>query len=530
MHTHCEPFTIPDIRNFVPEKLKPWFLVAFVIIYQLSGGVYLASVGEMSGTLALMREDIMMAGYASLLGMALTFTIMFRLKFRFSIKNSLLMTGIGLIVCNLICMHTSSVPVLVATCFAAGFFRMWGTFACNTTIQLWITPKRDMSIWFCYVYLLVQGGIQISGLSTIYIAYLSTWEYMYWVIVGLLLCVVLLTIAVFRHYRPIKSIPLLGIDFMGMILWGTTILSAIFVLNYGEHLDWYQSTWIRMGTIIGVTTLALNLWRATFVVHPFIELKTWRFRMVWLTFVLYIAVAVLLSPSHLFEHIYTEKVLQYDTLNEISLNWAVLAGIVTGAIFCYLFFALRKWTYKTMTLIGFSLILSYLVVFYFSISFHLPKEMLTVPLFLRGFGYVVIAITFITALSVLPFGQFPQALSVQAFISACLGSLLGNAILEHLFNTAVKKNSMLLGAKLDNLNPLALQTPPAELFNRLQLQAMVISIKELYGVLCIAGIFILMVLFLKTSTLRPKVVLPKFRTIRRGIKHRLKMDRLLIEE
>lgn len=43
------PFSIPAIRSFVPEKVKPWIIVIFVIIFQLSGGVYLAAVSEMVG-------------------------------------------------------------------------------------------------------------------------------------------------------------------------------------------------------------------------------------------------------------------------------------------------------------------------------------------------------------------------------------------------------------------------------------------------------------------------------------------------
>lgn len=52
------PFSIPAIRDFIPEKLKPWIIVVFVIIFQLSGGVYLAAVSEMVGGLSLMQEDI----------------------------------------------------------------------------------------------------------------------------------------------------------------------------------------------------------------------------------------------------------------------------------------------------------------------------------------------------------------------------------------------------------------------------------------------------------------------------------------
>lgn len=111
------PFSIPAIRDFVPPKLRPWIIIAFVIVFQFSGGLYLAAVSEMVGSTALIQEDIMMAGYASMIGMGLTFAIMFRLKFRFASKTSLMTCSIALIVSNLICMQTHSIPVLVITCF-----------------------------------------------------------------------------------------------------------------------------------------------------------------------------------------------------------------------------------------------------------------------------------------------------------------------------------------------------------------------------------------------------------------------------
>ena len=530
MHHAPGPFTIKDIRDFVPEKVKPWILIVFVIIYQLSGGVYLASVNEMTGSLALLHEDIMMAGYASLVGMALTFTFMFRLKFRFAIKTSLLSTALGLIVCNLVTMQTHSVPLLVVVSFIAGFFRMWGTFACNTTIQLWITPKRDMSVWFVYIYLLVQGSIQLSGLSTVYTSILSTWEYMHWLIVGLLLFVMIVTYVAFRHYRSMKKLPLFGIDWMGMALWSATVLSFIFVLNYGEYYGWYQSTSIWMGSVFGMLTLMLNLWRASFIRHPFIELQTWRFRNVWFTFLLYIVVNILVSPTHFFEHLYTETILGYDVLNIVSLNWVVLFGIMCGAFVSYQAFALRKWTYKTMTVIGFSLIIGYLIVMYFIIDYNLPKEMLYLPIFLRGIGYVIIAITFITALSGIPFQNFFQSLSIQAFISACLGSLIGTALLTRVFKYTMKKNEMLLGANLDNVNPGTHHFSVESLFVSLQQQAMIVSMKEIYGWLCILGIFCLLAFFLRESSLRPNVLHPKFSTMRHTVKHQLKIDKIVVED
>lgn len=71
-----------------------------------------------------------------------------------------------------------------------------------------------------------------------------------------------------------------------------------------------------------------------------------------------------------------------------------------------------------MTVIAFSSITGYLMYFYFGIDYALPKETLFVPLFLRSFGYVIIAICFLTVLSRVPFQHFFQAVSVQSFVSA----------------------------------------------------------------------------------------------------------------
>jgi len=530
MHHHTGPFTIPEIRDFIPEKIKPWILFVFFIIYQFSGGIYMAAVCEMSGSLALMPEDILMAGYASLVGLALTFTFMYRLKFRFSTKTSLLTTASGLIVCNLICMHTQSVPILVATCFFAGFFRMWGTFACNSTIQLWVTPKRDMSVWFCYIQVCVQGFLQLSGLITIYISFLTKWEYMHWFIIGLLFCLLLITSVSFRHHHSMKKLPLFGIDWMGCLLWGSTILCTIFVFNYGDYFDWYESSYIWMGTVFGSIALALNLWRASFIRHPFIANETWCYRNVWLTFIIFIVVDILISPSHFLEHIYVEHILGYDVLNLISLNWIVLFGTICGAFFTYRVFAINKWTYKTMTMIGFSLLVAYLIVMYFIIDYNLPKEMLFLPIMLRGCGYIIIAITFITALSIIPFQHFFQSLSIQAFISACCGSLIGSAVISRIFKITMKKNTMLLSTSLDNLNADTNHIPIESLFSSLQKQAMLVSMKEIYGWLCILGIFCILIFFLKESSLRPKSLHPKFSKMRHTIKHELKMDIILSED
>lgn len=67
-------------RDFVPDRLRVFLCLFLALCFQFSGGIYLSSVSQMVGSLALMQEDIMMAGYASFVGMTIIFPILFRLK------------------------------------------------------------------------------------------------------------------------------------------------------------------------------------------------------------------------------------------------------------------------------------------------------------------------------------------------------------------------------------------------------------------------------------------------------------------
>ena len=175
-----------------------------------------------------------------------------------------------------------------------------------------------------------------------------------------------------------------------------------------------------------------------------------------------------------------------------------------------------------MTVIAFLVITAYLMMFYFTLDYNLPKESLMLPLFLRSFGYVIIAICFITALSRVPFENFFEAVSVQAFVSAAFGGLLGRVL-----TIVMKKNAVHLGATLDHVNLLANHLPLGELYGALHQQALMVSMKELYGWLTLVSLFCLFLFLINENSARPFHALhPRYRLIRRAIKHDLRMRKL----
>lgn len=516
-HAPQGPFDIPDVPNFIPRRLKPWLFIFFVLIVQFSGGIYLAAASDMVGTTALMQEDILMAGYASLIGLAINFAVMFRIKFRFSNRTQLLTCGIVLIVANLICAYTTSVPVLVITCFIAGWFRMQATFACNSTIQLWLTPVRDMSIFFCYVYILVDSVIQLSGIATIYTAFFSQWEYMHWIMIGMLALMMLMVFFLVKPVRAPMFIPLLGIDWIGAVLWTGFMMCFTFICVYGNYFDWWESSEICQAAALGLICLLINLWRASFLHHPYISFQAMKNRNVIKATCIYLVFFTMLATEHVFEHSYAANILGFDETNLIALNWYVFIGIVAGCGFTYFTFALRKWRYKTMTAIGFALAILYLAYFYFLIDYGVEKEMLFIPLFFRGAASVIISIVYLTSIvqSGLPFQVFPQALTLNGFTGAVMGATFGPAVIGEFLRHTMAKNAAFLGSSITDMNPDIAHAPLGQLFGLVQMQALIVSMKEIYGWLLIVGLVSLVLILVSYSPIRPWAIFPKWKTIRR---------------
>lgn len=241
---------------------------------------------------------------------------------------------------------------------------------------------------------------------------------------------------------------------------------------------------------------------------------------------IYLVFFTLIATEHVFEHTYAANILGFDETNLIDLNWYVFAGIVVGCAFTYLTFALRKWRYKTMTAIGFALAIVYLAYFYFLIDYGVEKEMLFIPLFFRGAASVIISIIFLTSIvqSGLPFQVFPQALTINGFTGAVMGAAFGPAVVGELLRHVMAKNASLLGAVLTDANPDAVHIPLGQLYAMVQTQALVVSMKEIYGWLLIVAIISLLVILVSYGPLRPAAIFPKWKTIRRTFRRLVRAE------
>lgn len=514
------PTRVMIFKDSVPNRMRVFLCLFFALSFQFSGGVYLAAATQMYSSLALMQEDIMMAGYASFVGMTVIFPILFRLKFRFTSRSILLFVCPALILCNLITMSTDNVPLLVGSCFVAGMLRIWGTFESFSSVQLCITPTRNFAVFFPVVYLTVLGSIQLSGLTSVYLSEWGGWEYMHWFIMGLLsivwLCVVLFT----KHFRFMKPLPLYGIDWLGGLLWAIFLLSVIFVCEYGEHYDWFYSPFICTGIVIAVLSLLLSINRIFTRRHPYIAKETFQYKNTVPLLFLFLMLCLFLTTPNLLQNMFTGSILQYDALNVISLNWWNFFGIVIGCIGTYYWHVHCHGGYKVTAFTGFACIILYQCCMYFLIDPHMNIEWLYIPTLLRGAGYIILYISLtVYVTGIVPFQHFFQYLGLLGFVRTGFGSPLGSALFGRWMHHLLPENMQLLSARLDAVNPVTTHIPLQQLYGEVMTQNLLVSIKEIYGWVCIAGIFFLLLIlsyrYLNRNTIGR---LPGMRHIKRIIK------------
>jgi len=484
------------LKDFVPVRLRFLIFLIIIVIYQFTGGVYISAVSQMAGSMSWINEDIMMAGYATLVGQTIIFPMLFRILFRFKTRNILMVVTLALIAGDLICMYSDFIPLVVFVCFVCGVLRMVGTFVCWSNIQLNITPTRDFAVFFPFLFTFVLGCIQLSNLATGYSILAFDWKAMHlFTVAALLITFLLIQITMRRHFRQGLYMPFLGIDYLGGVLWSIFLMTLIFIGVYGEHYDWWRGEEILTATFLAVMSLLMIIHRESSVRHPYISIDAF-LQPNMLNLVIISGCLTLMSvTSGGLQNIFTGAILRFDTYHNISLNWGSFAGILAGAGFFYIGVVIYKWRNKVILFAGFACFTLYQMMLYFLIDGSTDKEMLYLPMFLKGAGLIIIytAITYKMSDSV-KFQYYFQAMCVIGFIRTTFGNAMSSAIVTHTYNAVRQKNLALLSSELDWMNPLTKNF--SDLYSDVQRQATMVSLKEVYGYAVLLGIVILMFILL----------------------------------
>lgn len=518
---------MPMVRSFVPRRLQPWLYVFMATTFLLSGGLYTGTLANMMGETTLMREDLQMCLYANLAGMAIHFPMLFRMKFRFTNKTLLTAAALTILVCNALATCTTFLPLLWALCFVEGIAKIQGTFECMSTIQLWMTPKRDFTVFFPLLHIIILGSMQLSDLLATYLMYYYHWTAMQWFMCGVMLLDLLLVTCCTRHFRIVKKLPLLGVDWLGGLLWALLLLEVAYFLCYGDYYDWFNSPVMRLMIPLMLLTLWFCIDRMRHIRHPYYEPKMWTYRHLWPILALITLVEVLLASEHVLEKAFCSGVMHYDALVSVQLDWPMLAGVLAGCLLSYWWMHVRRFSYIRLLTVGLAAVALYLLGFYFSISSDMALWQLALPTLCRGMGYAILSATFMVCLEeIMTFQHFFQALSVFNMLHMVAGGVLGAALYTQGLRYYVADNMSRYGHDLNRvmLSRSGLNVP--ELLDTFTTRIMEISIKQMYGWIAYGCLFLLLLFLLYDAPIRRQLKrMPSWTGLRREAANQLNLRR-----
>lgn len=480
------PFAMPMIKDFIPKKLQPWLYLLCAVIFQLVNCVYMGSMQQMTGELGIMSTDVTYIFLCGVVGVAMPFPVLFRLKFRYTNRQLELFAVSGMIVCLLLTLFVENAtdpaltfPLMCLFSYCCCYFKLMATFECFSNIQLWMTPKRDFEIFFPLLYIVVLGDMSASAwVSQQLTYYCGSWQAMQWFIVALLTLVLIFMFTCTRNFRFMKPMPFISIDWLGLVLWSAFLLEVIWLFNYGEYYNWWDSgLWLN---VVGMAMLTFYfaIQRMKHIHHAYLDYHAFTYKTLWPILFMFAVAELMNSTPSVLQNAFTGSILHWGMMTTSSLNLIVIFGNLTGCLFCLWWMKMLKLPYTRLLTIGFAFLLVYQVFMYFYITPELNIERLYFPTFIRGFGYAIFFVTLTLYLEeLMPFQHFFMGLTIAGFVRNGLLSSFGGGVYSFLMRKHVAEN-LVSGLPF---------TP---------IESLLMAIKQCYGVTCLVGCFFLLLLML----------------------------------
>ena len=487
-------FAMPMMKGWVPRKLQPWIYVLTALCFQFSGGIYLGALDEIRGTTNFMIEDVMFLLYATLAGMAMWFPMLFRMKFRFTNQQLLCTSAIVMGICNVITMHSQSMPVLVVTCFIAGIAKIQGTFECMSNIQLWITPKRDFAVFFPVLHILLLTAIEGGGWLAAWMGHHFTWQMMHVFTIGAMSFVLLTQTVLCRPFCPMPNrFSLRGTDWQGALLVCITMLLVSYIFVYGDYYRWFENYHLRMVGAFTLIFAGLSLYRLLHNRYPYVELRLLKCRNVVPILIVTILAELAFGAEHTLEEIlYTEVVGLEELTKEGQYMWALL-GMFLGIGLDLYWLKVQRWKVWKLIGIAFLSISAYALLMYSKIGMGVDIEQYRLAIMFRGFGYGILAPTLMWALheSVLSLEMFFMGLFVFNILHMYLGGAMGYGFYTTIFSHFLNEDMMNCGRRLTLTNIDLSHFNIGEFLGSGYLHSMMLmAIKQVYGYVIWFSVFL----------------------------------------
>ena len=161
-----------------------------------------------------------------------------------------------------------------------------------------------------------------------YIVDNATWPLIFFINIPIGIVAFLMTMMFIPNPKYIAR-PKAGIDWAGLGLMTAGLASLQYVLERGEHDDWYDSSTITILTIVAVVALAIFVWKMLRDKHPLVNLQVFRYRSFTIGNVLGIISGFGLFGTALILPLFFQTILNFTAFDT---GLALLPGAISTAV------------------------------------------------------------------------------------------------------------------------------------------------------------------------------------------------------
>ena len=473
---------------WVPKPLMMVLLLVFLLPILVASGIYTGNLSYMVSSLGTTNEWIVFANYAGVVGMGVSLPIIFRYKLRFHTKYLMVRTLLFMAIANFMIATTDSNIVIVSSAFFIGFLKMFALIELIMPMMFIISPDGNRQRFYSIFYPSAIVFPQLVGYLMTRYGFSTYWENANFLMAIMMLFLAGLALIFMHNQRYDKKLSRKGIDWTGMFLFTVVFLALAYVIAFSKQQNYFRSENIILAFGIMIIGSILYLINQRLKNDPFVNFNFFKNYSVIHGSIMLLMLGFFLAGSSLQSKI-TIGILGFDALMDNSFNLWMIPGLFIAIIFSMKWLVKEK-SLKIYILTGFSAFIFYYIFMYFLVSPGLSYEQLIIPNMLRGFGMAVLFIgIWLYALGNLPpdsmLGAAAVLIIVRTMIGPGLWSLAFNYIdgiwkLEALTNMVGKIDASAYS-----------QQKAMGLYRTINLDALMISTKRIYGLLIIIGASVL---------------------------------------
>jgi hypothetical protein len=487
--------------NWVPKLGTIALIIVLDAVILLINPFNAGNMGQMTSGTGIISEYYMWGSFATIIGMALVLPFSMRIKLRFRTKELLLTCYIVMAIMTMVVAVTSIGDVAVVACLLFGIAKMLGMNELLLPIMglLGGTRKRFYAIY--YPVALSSG--QISTFLTSNLSLNVSWQELHYYAAAILLAAAMICVIFVHNQRYAKKMPFILLDWFGLSLFGTALMSMAYVFAFGKQQDWFNSPYIFWAAIVVIVSIFALIIRQINIKHPFLSFKLYKIKDVRYGILLLIAQGMYMGISIVMS-IYTSAILGYNWMTNGAIGLMTLPGIVLAGFVAF------HWTenripLKMFIFSGFAAYFLYTVMLYLMMVPELNISQLYLPQILNGYGMCTLFISiWIYALDKVPLNTMISSVAPVMIFRSFIMMALFTSLFGWLQYVLQWQNIGDMAVYFDSLT--MSHSPTAGSMRNIQLGAILAANKRLLGYIVIAGLGILtFVLFHQFGRLKYRI-------------------------